>query len=397
MLSMNKNRNVLNISEEFLPFYTGHGIYTVKLQRFLQKLGYQFTIVTKRLKPELPASEVVQGVPVERIEVYDAANFKQFYFKTIGFMIRRRREYRVLHINSYHDRYLLLLVVAKLLRKKVVVQMALYGTDDPQTFLRTYSLSRLRFAFIRRLIDCFFPISTPIEKSCLEAGVPASKITKIHQGVDLQRFAPAADDAAKQALRRKLGLPENQPLAIFVGAIIERKGVSELLEAWTKIQASVPDATLLLVGPYDFGDENVNVTSLNGFVEGLRATIAQRNLRVIWAGRTDVVEQYMAAADMFVFPSRREGLPNVIIEAMSCELPCVTTSMFGAADDMVVPGETGYIVGGVDELAERTTELLRDPAKVRAMGSRGREVALRKFDFENIASQYVKLYDSLQE
>jgi glycosyltransferase involved in cell wall biosynthesis len=396
MVSANAPKNVLNISEEFLPFYTGHAIYTVKLQRYLKRLGYQFTVVTKRLKRELPVSEIVQGVPVERLEVYDAGNFMSFYLKTIGFMIRHRSEYRVIHVNSFHDRYLLLLLVAKLLGKKVVLQMALYGTDDPLTFLRTFSLSRLRFAVMRRWTDCYFPISTPIEKSCLEAGVPARKITKIHQGVDLQRFVPAADGVAKQAVRRTLGLPEQQPLAIFVGAIIERKGVSELLEAWTKIQASVPDATLLLVGPYDFGAENVNVTSLNGFIEGLRATIAQRNLRVIWAGRTDVVEQYMAAADVFVFPSRREGLPNVIIEAMSCELPCVTTSMFGAADDMVVPGETGYIVGGVDELAERTTELLKDPAKVRAMGSRGREVALRKFDFENIASRYVKLYDSLQ-
>jgi glycosyltransferase involved in cell wall biosynthesis len=395
LVSLNKITNVLNISEEFLPFYTGHGIYTIKLQRFLQKLGYQFTIVTKRLKPELPASEILEGVPVERLDVFDAANFWQFYFKTIGFMIRRRREYRVIHINSYHDRYLLLLFVAKLLRKKVVVQMALFGTDDPQTFLRTYSLSRLRFAFIKRWTDCFFPISTPIEQSCLDAGVPAGKITKIFQGVDLKSFSPATDEAAKKAMRAGLGLPENVPVAVFVGAIIERKGVRELLESWVEVQRQLPGATLVLVGPYDWGSENVNVVGLNQYVDGLRAIVARHQLKVIWAGKTDHVQHYMCASDVFVFPSQREGFGNVIIEAMACELPCIVTPMDGVANDTVVPDETGYIVRGNDELSTRIVQLLDDPGLSRRLGKRGREVALAKFDFEAIALQYAQLYASV--
>jgi glycosyltransferase involved in cell wall biosynthesis len=395
MVSANAPKNVLNISEEFLPFYTGHGIYLIKLHRYLEKLGYRYTIVTKRLKPELPKSEVVDGIPVERLEVYDAANFLQFYLKTIAFMIRHRSQYRVIHINSYHDRFLLLLLVAKLLRKKVVVQMALLGTDDPQTFLKTYSLSRLRFAFIKLWTDRFFPISTPIEKSCLDAGVPPRKITKIFQGVDLKRFVPPANDAAKQDMRRRLGLPESVPLAIFVGAIIERKGVQELLESWVRVQQKIPDATLVLVGPWDWGSENVNVVSLNKFVDDLRAIIQRHQLRVVWTGKTDSVEDYMCASDVFVFPSRREGFGNVIIEAMACELPCIVTPMDGVANDTVVPGETGYIVQGNDELSARTIELLLDPAAAHRLGKRGREVALQKFDFEAIAPQYARLYDSV--
>jgi len=394
-VSANAPKNVLNISEEFLPFYTGHGIYLIKLHRYLEKLGYRYTIVTKRLKPELPKSEVVDGIPVERLEVYDAANFLQFYLKTIAFMIRRRSEYRVIHINSYHDRFLLLLLVAKLMRKKVVVQMALLGTDDPQTFLKTYSLSRLRFAFIKLWTDRFFPISTPIEKSCLDAGVPPRKITKIFQGVDLKRFVPPTNDAAKQDMRRRLGLPESVPLAIFVGAIIERKGVHELLESWVKVQQKIPEATLVLVGPWDWGSENVNMATLNKFVDDLRTIIQRHQLRVVWTGKTDKVEDYMGASDVFVFPSRREGFGNVIIEAMACELPCIVTPMDGVANDTVVPGETGYIVQGNDELAARTIELLLDPATAHRLGTRGREVALQKFDFEAIAPQYARLYDSV--
>jgi glycosyltransferase involved in cell wall biosynthesis len=396
-LSIHPLKNVLNISEDFLPFYTGHGIYLIKLHRYLERLGYRFTIVTKRLKPELAKSEIVEGIPVERLEVYDASDFWAFYRKTIGFMIRRRRDYCVIHINSYHDRFLLLLLVAKLLRKKVVVQMALMGTDDPQTFLRTYSLARLRFAFIKRWTDRFFPISTPIEQSCLIAGVPPGKITKIYQGVDLKRFVPPADETAKQDLRRRLQLPEGVPLAVFVGAIIERKGVRELLDAWAIVQRQIPDATLLLVGPYDWGNENVSVVGLNKYVDDLRGSIARNQLRVVWTGKTDVVEHYMTASDVFVFPSQREGFGNVIIEAMASELPCIVTPMDGVANDTVVPDETGYIVQDIPELAARIIQLLRDPTLSRRLGRRGREVALQKFDFEAIAPQYARLYDDVQK
>jgi glycosyltransferase involved in cell wall biosynthesis len=85
----------------------------------------------------------------------------------------------------------------------------------------------------------------------------------------------------------------------------------------------------------------------------------------------------------------------VIIEAMACELPCIVTPMDGVANDTVVPGETGYIVQGNDELTARTAELLLDRATAQRLGKRGREVALQKFDFEAIAPQYARLYDSV--
>jgi glycosyltransferase involved in cell wall biosynthesis len=387
--------NVLNIAEEFPPFYTGHGIYLIKLHRYLAKLGYRYTVVTPRQLHSVPKSEIIDGIQVHRLEAFDKQRFLRFYLKTLVYLFQQRKTYRVIHINSFQDRFLLLLLLTKLLRKKVVVQMALMGADDPLTFLRMYKLGKLRFFFIRKLTDRFFPISTPIEQSCLDAGVPPAKIHKIFQGVDTQSFAVVGSEAEKNVLRVDLKLPERVPLAIFVGAIIERKGVRELLSAWAEVQRRLPEAVLLLVGPYSFGEENVNVTSLNTFVTDLRDIIAKNRLNVIWTGKTNHVERYMRAADVFVFPSRKEGFGNVIIEAMACGLPCIVTPMDGVANDTVVSGDTGYIVTTIDEVAERTAELLADPTKSRHMGARGRDVVSRRFDFERIAPQYVELYESM--
>jgi glycosyltransferase involved in cell wall biosynthesis len=387
--------NVLNIAEEFPPFYTGHGIYLIKLHRYLAKLGYRYTVVTPRQLHSVPKSEIIDGIQVHRLEAFDKQRFLRFYLQTLVYLFKQRKTYRVIHINSFQDRFLLLLLLTKVLRKKVVVQMALMGADDPLTFLRMFKFGKFRFFLIRKLTDRFFPISTPIEQSCLDAGVPPAKIHKIFQGVDTQAFAPVGSEAEKQALRVELKLPDGVPLAIFVGAIIERKGVRELLSAWAKVQRGSPAAVLLLVGPYDFGEENVNITSLNSFVTELRGIIQKDGLNVIWAGKTNQVERYMRAADLFVFPSRKEGFGNVIIEAMACGLPCIVTPMDGVANDTVVSGDTGYIVSTVDEVAQRTAELLADPVKARRMGARGREVVCKRFDFERIAPQYVELYESM--
>lgn len=393
MIATLKN-NVLNIAEEFPPFYTGHGIYLIKLHRYLEKLGYQYTVVTPRQLRHVPASETIAGIQVDRLEAYSEQRFMRFYMQTLWYLIRRRSTYKIIHINSFHDRFLLLLLLAKLLGKKVVVQMALLGSDDPLTFLRTFKFGAIRFYLITLLTDRFFPISTPIEQSCLDAGVPARKIRKIFQGVDTERFAPV-DSSEKSELRRQLKLPEHVPMAIFVGAVIERKGVRELLEAWVNVQQRLPDAVLVLVGPHDFGNENANVQGLNEYVTNLQELVREHRLNVIWTGKTDYVERYMCAADVFTFPSKREGFGNVIIEAMACGLPCVVTPMDGVANDTVVHSQTGFIVENGVEFADRIVDLLADRGKNRSMGISGREVVLKRFDFERIAPQYVELYSSM--
>ena len=393
-MNSDAEKNIVNVAMEFLPFYTGHGIYLLKLHRYLERLGFHFTVITPRQLASIPSAEVMEGIQVHRLEAYEKARFLRFYLAAVVYLIKHRKSYQIVHAHSFHDRFLLMLIVLKLLRKKFVSQMALLGTDDPENFLKVYSFSRFRFYFITRWTDVFRPISTPIEQTCIDAGIEARKIKKIYQGVDIQKFIPVASAEEKRAARAALGLPQ-QRLAIFVGGIIDRKGVKELLTAWIDVQAQVKDATLVLVGPYDFGAENENMVTLNQYVDGLRKLVELNSLQVVWVGKTDKVEDYMRVADVFVFPSKKEGFGNVIIEAMACELPCIVTPMDGVANDTVIDAETGFIVEGHQALVDKTVQLLTDTELSHRMGVRGREVALQKFAFEKIAPQYTALYQEL--
>jgi glycosyltransferase involved in cell wall biosynthesis len=117
--------------------------------------------------------------------------------------------------------------------------------------------------------------------------------------------------------------------------------------------------------------------------------------RVRFHGEVRDVERRFAAASCFVLPSRTEGTPLTVLEAMSCGLPVVATSV-GGVPDVVTDGVTGRLVAAGDEeaLASAMYALAVDPESGRAMGERGREQALARFDVRAMVRSYEALYES---
>ena len=243
-------------------------------------------------------------------------------------------------------------------------EMTLLGVDDALTMLK----ARHRFAQLRRRIfgrcDGYVAISPVLQKSYREADLPPSKIRLVPQGVDLRLFSPSE---SKLALREALDLPTDGggPVIVFVGSLIHRKGIDVLFRAWSEVSAVRPDAHLVLVGRNQFPADSGDARFLE---EQLAQVPAPAEPRVYQTGVCDDVNRWLQAADLFVFPSRREGFGSVMVEAMACGLPCVVTDLpgitdfiFGADGDrgLVVPQEDhtafaaaarkagGYIVGAV--------------------------------------------------
>jgi glycosyltransferase involved in cell wall biosynthesis len=109
--------------------------------------------------------------------------------------------------------------------------------------------------------------------------------------------------------------------------------------------------------------------------------------------RTAVAELYRAA-DVFVLPSRREGLPVALMEAMSCGLPCVASLLPGATDTLIVDGVSGRLVpvGDVDAFSNAIAEMLRDPVRANAMGAAARQIVLDRFASDKIAECWLRSY-----
>jgi len=199
---------------------------------------------------------------------------------------------------------------------------------------------------------------------------PDQAIAIIPNGVDAARFSPAGSE--KDGDRLSL---------LFVGRVVRQKGLDVLFEAL----ASLPSGTRGRIGLTIVGDGPARPElEAQAARLGLSERIAFRG----WLGRDELPAAYRAA-DAFVFPSRDEGMPNVVLEAMAAGLPVVATRIAGNRD-LVVEEETGLMLDADDTpaLAAALARLAGDPALRRRLGEGGRRRVVDHFSWRAVAAAY---------
>jgi glycosyltransferase involved in cell wall biosynthesis len=207
--------------------------------------------------------------------------------------------------------------------------------------------------------------------------------TVIPNGIDTERFSRLPSrDAARQAL----GWASSDRVVLFVGKVIPVKRVEWLLEAIR----SVPGARLVIVGGYReqfYGDT---------YYQGLLQDFSDVLDRTTFVGEVPAarVDTYLAAADVFAFPSRFEGMPNAVMEAMAAGLPIVASDI-PAHRALLVPGRTGILAGSAAEMGATLASLLADESARRAMGDASRRFVREHLAIEVIRDRYLDLYRSL--
>jgi glycosyltransferase involved in cell wall biosynthesis len=200
----------------------------------------------------------------------------------------------------------------------------------------------------------------------------------IGNGRDPARFQP--DPAARRRVRVELAVPEHQVVALAVSRLVWHKGYPELAAAMPK----VPDASLWVAGERLVSDRGPDMLAL------LRDAGLGDRLHLL--GYRDDVPALMAAADIFVLPSRFEGLPMSVIEAMLTGLPVIAADVRGPAEQ-VVPEVTGLLVppGDAAALAAALRRLSADRALRERMGQAGRARALDRYDEAKVLARTLDL------
>ena len=208
-----------------------------------------------------------------------------------------------------------------------------------------------------------------------DLGISNNKIVVIHNGVDVAEFCPGPGE------RSEFGLPEDVPLALFVGDIkTTRKNLETVLASMTFI----PELHLVVAGdkvgsPYPALAKQLKVSD-----------------RVHFIGSTRRIASLMRSTDFFVFPSRYEAHPLVLLEALASGLPVVVSGNFGAADYIKAGGIVFDDPNDVVALRSAMNALVRSPETRKAMGIAAREQALG-MQWSQMAAKYLRIYDDLIE
>jgi glycosyltransferase involved in cell wall biosynthesis len=202
-------------------------------------------------------------------------------------------------------------------------------------------------------------------------------------------------------LRTKLGASKDQIVLLTVGTVSYKKGMDTLIKALYLLKKQHNEQIILwIAGPEKaysgFGESD---PSVERFAQLVRKMVSNYGLDdvVVFKGEQSNIHEFMQAADIYVHPSKQEGQPNAVLEAMACGLPIVANLIPGITDEIIQTGKFGYLVNceETDVFSAALRVLIHNPSLCKRLGNNAREEILQHYDIARVADKYCELYDQL--
>lgn len=207
-------------------------------------------------------------------------------------------------------------------------------------------------------------------------------------GIDLERFNPDAIKPARlEEIKKTVNWQPNDRILLFAGRMVRDKGVEELVGAFGRIYKNFPNLKLVLLGPEE--------ADLDPLSDETRAAI-RNNRQIIHIEWTDEVEYYLAISELFVFPSYREGFPNVIMQAGAMKCPVVCSKVFGNID--IITNRVNGLLHesqNTDALLDSLNEALNNKPLMQKLGDQLYKDMVDHYDRYTIYELYIKEYKEL--
>lgn len=344
----------------------------------------------------LSSYEVVDGIPIRRTPLQTDSRRWQlpaFLFELLKDVWQTDRRPDVLQFFNRSYWVAPAVRILRVLGVPCLLVFTLLGSNEGSSLRRRVRKAYRRWIF--ESFDCIVTSSGVMTQQLREMDVSGTRLEIIPNGVDLERFRPASSQDERCELRQQLGIAPDDEVVVFVGSIFPRKGVDVLVAAWHEVARRRPNARLLLVGPRH--EDQAKYQPFRDKVDRLVATSPAPE-RVVFTGKVGNVEAYLRAADLFVFPSNREGMPNVVPEAMATGLASIVTPFEGLPEEFGRPGrEYRLVERTADALADEMLALLNDEEARREMGCCARTWVEQHLDVEKSIDSYAQLYRELAQ
>jgi glycosyltransferase involved in cell wall biosynthesis len=407
---------IVFLSDDFPPeSFGGAGISTHELAKEIQEQGHTVSVITTCRSKSEEGETVYNGLRIFKIHSNYHVRwraylslFNRLVLKKVGKILEELRP-EIVHANNIHTHLSYYsLILAKKYSKGVFftardVMSVSYEKLNTKKFLETGNprlmfldnlkmgkkrWNPLRNIIIRKilsLIDMRVAISHSLKNALEVNGV--KDVNVVYNGFNIGNWKLPKDDSL-QEFRGRFNL-NNKRVILFSGRLSAAKGGEKVIEALHKISKTVDDVVLLIVGKID------------NYAKSMQHYAAELGIsnQIVFTGwmERDNIQLAYYAAEVVLMPSiYLDAFGRVNIEAMAAKKPVVGTC-YGGTPEVVVDGETGYIVNPLypEQIADKVVHLFNNQALAREFGEMGYRRLLEMFNLEDKAEEYIAMYNSL--
>jgi glycosyltransferase involved in cell wall biosynthesis len=373
---MNKIPTALLVAHHYPPHVGGLEMVVERQAQSFVEHGYRVIVLTSKLSSAQPVEPSWPSVDVIRVSCwhfFEKRFFIPFPLFSPRLLPEAWRQLKRVEIVHIHDVFYLsswvVAVLAVMARKPILLTQHVAMVEHPSTLVMW--MQRLVYATVGRWIFArarsIVAYNVNVRAFLREQKVPDDRILQLTNGIDTALFRPAEPDERRE-IRARYGLPLDRPLVLFVRRLVVKKGYHILLDA------KDPGFDLVFAGP---GNVPAHACSQG----------------VHWLGSLDQgqLAELNRACDVFAFPAVGEIFTLVMQEAMASGLPVVTTDDL-AYSNSIVSGDIILCPRRAECFRKAIQDLLADPGRLRALGSRGRDFALRHFDWNANFRRLINMY-----
>lgn len=332
----------------------------------LIKLGHRVTLMTKKRFFHTAARENFNGIDL--IRLHPPFRWLEIFLR----LLTTHRDIDAFYIIGTPKFSVWAILFARLFKKPVTLALTgkaeIFGANSWRN--KILATCTHYVATTREIRDGFIQ----------SGGIAPEKISILPHGIDTAKY-PQSNEARRRELKISHGVEPARRVLLFCARIVPDKGVDTLQDVWRLLHAKYPDAVLFVVGG-----------GLNHLLDELRTLSAALDDSIRVIGEVDAPQEFYQMADVYIFPSRHEGLPTSLLEAMASGLPAVTSDI-GGCEDVIEDGVNGYRVYSEDAnaFAEKISLLFDDDARRKLFGERAAQLIRQTCDFATVIPKLAEI------
>ena len=393
------NTGICMVVGAFYPDISGGAVQCLNLIDSL-KQDFDFYVIAtykisskKRGIKNIFTEEVINGFKVFRINLHPSSIISEALSLLAIFIIffKIKGKVSVFHMHGYTRKGYIVTILAKIFGKRIIIKTTSFGIDDP---LSIKKIGIMPFA-LYSLADAYVLTSPAQKESHKLSGLREDKAFMIPNGVNLSRFnIPAPEE--KICLRQEMGIPDSFEVILSVSFFSEDKGIDMFAESLLLLPPDkLKDLFLIFIGSKDGKELEVDAK----IVKKVYNSIDSINIRsrCLFIDKVYEMERYFKVSDIFILPSKREGLPNALLEAMASGLCCIASKLEGATDYIIDSQKEGYLLNALNpaSIADILKNIIGDKGLQHRIGFEAHSKIRRMFDMERIKDNYAKLYNHI--